>query len=101
MDYLAEITHAIFALHGCRASHVETVPVTEVFREETVWTGKVEVFDLTGHPKAKRCYAWGYPSDADESKLDVVAVLEIPPVNSPEMAVKVAVVNYARNKVTR
>jgi hypothetical protein len=37
--------------------HRATVPVHEVFRGKTVWQGDVEVFDINGHPKAKRCYA--------------------------------------------
>jgi hypothetical protein len=42
---------------------------------------------------------WSYPDDEKPDKLDVVAVLEIPPVVSPEMAVKAAIatrVNAAR-----
>lgn len=42
------------------------------------WEGEVETFDLAGHPKAKRAYAWGYPNG--KGGLEVVAVLEIPPV---------------------
>jgi len=38
---------------------------------------KISVFDLIGHPKAKRAYAWTY-RDGDQNK--TVAVLEIPPV---------------------
>jgi hypothetical protein len=35
-------------------------PVHETFQGQTVWAGEVEVFDLVGHPKAKRCYAWAH-----------------------------------------
>jgi len=70
------------------------VPVHEVFRGETAWKGTVEVFDLSGHRKAKRCYAWQY-EDGTETK--TVAVLEIPPVDSPESAVKVAIAAKARS----
>lgn len=54
--------------------------VHEVFRGKTVWQGEVEVFDLTRHPKPKRCYAWSHregPSDQGER---FVTVLELPPV---------------------
>jgi hypothetical protein len=27
--------------------------------------GEVEVFDLNGHPKAKRCYGWSHPEGPD------------------------------------
>jgi hypothetical protein len=49
---------------------------------------KVEVFDLVGHRQAKRAYAWSY-RDSDQNK--TFAVLEIPPVDSPHSAVKVAI----------
>jgi hypothetical protein len=54
----------------------------EVFRGQTVWHGEVEVFDLTGHPKAKRCYAWIHREGLGEQGERFVAVLEIPPVVS-------------------
>jgi len=41
-------------------SNVESVPVKEVFEGQTAWQGTVEVFDLIGHPKAKRAYAWTF-----------------------------------------
>ena len=56
--------------------------------EKTAWQGTVEIFDLFGHKKAKRCYAWQY-EDGTETK--TVAVLEIPLVDSPETAVKIAI----------
>jgi hypothetical protein len=72
------------------------VPVTETFRGEVAWGGEVEVFDVTGHPEAKRVYAWGHPNDENPMRLDVTAVLEIPPVDSPQTAVKIAIANSAR-----
>jgi len=57
-------------------------------------SGWVEVFDLIGHAKAKRAYAWQYQDGPDEIK--TVAVLEIPPVVSPQSAVKVAIAAKTR-----
>jgi hypothetical protein len=54
---------AIQKMHGCDAKHVSTLPVHDSFRGETVWQGEVEVFDLIGHQKAQRCYAWAYQDD--------------------------------------
>jgi hypothetical protein len=65
----------------------------QVFEGQTAWEGTVEVFDLVGHPKAKRAYAWSY-RDGNETKC--VAVLEIPPVDSPQNAVKVAIAAKAK-----
>ena len=95
MDYIAEIIVAINRLHGCAAVHRATVPVKEVFQGKTVWDGEVEVFDLANHPKAKKAYAWGYPNG--KGGLEVVAVLEIPPVDSALTAVRAAIVQASRN----
>ena len=59
------------------------------------WQGTVEVFDLLCHEKAKRAYAWQY---YDSGQTKTVAILEIPPVDSPESAVKVAIA--ARGRVS-
>jgi hypothetical protein len=97
MLYYRELRNAIKRLHGCEAVGMGTTPVREVFRGEVVWDGKVEVFDLIGHPKAKRCYAWGYPNDKEPEKLDVVTVLEISPVVSPESAVRAAIAAQSKS----
>ena len=89
-DYLSEIRAAIKHNHGCNSLHVQTVPVKEVFRGETAWEGDVEVFDLVGHAKAKRCYAWGIPEDKGDG-WEITTVLEIPPVDSAQIAVRVAI----------
>jgi hypothetical protein len=47
------------------------------------------MFDLIGHPKAKRGYAWTYNK---EKGSDTIAVLELPPVISPKTAVQAAIV---------
>lgn len=94
-DYLKALDDAIVKLHGCEGVHIKTVPVKEVFKGQTVWEGEVEVFKLSddprrGHPVAKHCYAWGYPNG--KGGWEVVAVLEIPPVESPVTAVRAAIV---------
>ncbi len=96
MNYLAEAKTAVERSHGCTAQHVETVPVREVFQGKTAWQGTVEVFTIQGHAKAKRAYAWGYPNEDRGGKFDFVTVLEIPPVMSPQTAVKAAIVAQAR-----
>lgn len=92
-DYIARLRKAIADLHGADSTHVKSVPVREVFRGQTLWNGTVEVFDLTGHPKAKRAYAWSYTEGPKNETEQFVAVLELPPVDSPQAAVKVAVGN--------
>jgi len=73
-------------LHGCDAAHVKSVPVHEQFNGKTVWKGDVEVFALTGHAKAKRCYGWSYGEPEQ-----FITILELPPVESAQAAVKVGV----------
>ena len=81
-------------LHGCEAIPVESVHVDEIFEGRPVWTGTVEVFALTGHSRARRCYAWGLPDERGVP--EIVTVLEIPPVDSAAMAVRVALASGAR-----
>jgi hypothetical protein len=90
-DYIARVQVAIMQLHSCGATWIESVPVKEVFQGKTLWDGKVEVFDLNGHPKAKRAFGWSHPENADGTGERFVAVLEIPPVDSPQTAVKMAI----------
>ncbi len=92
---ITELKEAIRATHGCESLHVESVPVKVVFEGDTAWEGTVEVFDLVGHPKANRAYAWSY-RDGDETKS--ITVLQIPPVDSPQSAVKVAIASKARKQ---
>ena len=92
-DYLDRLKLAISHLHNCGATWRESVPVHEVFQGKTIWQGEVEVFDLNGHPKAKRAYGWSHPENADGTGERFVAVLEIPPVDSPQTAVKVSIVS--------
>ena len=88
------LKRAIKATHGCESLHVESVTVKEVFEGQTAWEGTVEVFHLVGHPQAKRAYAWTY-REGDQNK--TIAVLEIPPVDSPQSAIKVAIASTARH----
>jgi hypothetical protein len=97
-DYLARLQVAVSQLHNCGAVHRQTVPVQEVFNGQTIWQGEVEVFDLNGHPKAKRAYGWSHRDGKDDSGERFVTVLEIPPVVSPETAVKVAIAAEVKGK---
>ena len=95
-DYLARLQVAVSQLHNCGAVHFMTVPVHEKFQGKTIWNGEVEVFDLNGHPKAKRAYAWSHREGPDNQGERFVAVLEIPPVDSAQRAVQVQIVKDAK-----
>lgn len=94
MTYIAELQDVIRKLHGVESKHVESVPVKEEFQGKTVWEGVVEVFELIGHPKASRLYAWSH--DADGQKKKHITVLHLAPVDSPRMAVRAAIVREYR-----
>ncbi len=100
MTYIEAIQDAIRKIHGCEARHIESVPVKEQFKGQTVWQGVVEVFELINHPKAKICYAWGHHTDTKDIKSRYVAVLGIPPIDSPIAAVRASIVSDSKNKNT-
>ncbi len=97
VDYIAELREVIRRLHGTEATHVETVPVKEVFGGETVWNGSVEVFELHGHPEAKRVYAWTHDTDDPKKPRRHVTVLHIGAVTSAVLAVKAAILQEFRD----
>jgi hypothetical protein len=80
---------AIRHMHGCESTWVETVPVTERFNGELVWEGEVQVFELVGHPKAKRAYAWSHETDGGKRRF--VAVLGLGPVVDAVTAVRASI----------
>ncbi len=88
-----EIQQAVELSAECPASYVETVAVVEMFGQKVAWQGNVAIFDLKGHPKAKRAYGWAY-QDGAETRF--VAVLEIPPVDSANTAVRLAIAQKAQ-----
>ena len=97
MTEIEELRDVIRKLHGATATHVESVPVKEVFQGRTVWDGIVEVFDLKGHPKTHRAYAWTHATDDPKQPRRSVTVLHIPPAISPQTAVQAAILQEIRN----
>ncbi|MCX5861911.1 MAG: hypothetical protein NTW27_07300 [Deltaproteobacteria bacterium] len=78
------LVEAIRNLHGCKkATWVESVPIKETFRGETVWEGEVQVFDVSEHSTATRCYAWSYVTDEKSGKRKFFAVLHKAPLTLP------------------
>lgn len=97
MDYIAEIPGAFLKLHGCNAIYLETVPVVEEFQGQTIWQGDVEVFELEGHPKATRGYGWSHVTGEHDQGRRYFTILELPPVDSPQTAVKAAIMSEIKN----
>ena len=98
MSHITELRDVIHKLHGAKAEYVRSVAVRETFQDRVVWDGVVEVFDLKGHPKANRIYAWAHETDDPANPKRYVTVLHIPPVISPQTAVRAAIVQESRQR---
>ena len=96
IEYIAKLQKVIRHLHGCESVHVATTPIREFFQGKLIWDGEVETFAIKDHSKASTCYAWGYQSD--DGKQHYTAVLKLPPVNSPQTAVKAAIAAQGKNE---
>ena len=96
-SYIEELREVIRKLHGVEARHVESVAVKETFQGKTVWEGIVEVFEIRGHPKATKVYAWSHDTDDPTKPKRHVTVLHIGPVTSAAAAVRAAIVQEFRS----
>jgi hypothetical protein len=74
--------------YECRATHVKSSPVREIFNEQVVWEGVVETFEIEHHPTATCCYAFRIMEDGGPKWM---TVLKLPPVDSPITAVRAAI----------
>lgn len=92
-----QLKHAIESQHGGTAMLVQAVPVNESLNDQPVWQGVVHVFDLVGHPKATRAYAWSSPIQGS-SKRRSFAVLHGGAIDSPQAAVRAAIVAEHRSR---
>lgn len=97
MNHIQELRETILRLHGADATHVESVPVKETFQGKTIWDGIVEVFELSGHPKATRLYAWTHATDDPKKPKRHVTVLHVAPITSAVEAVRAAIVQEYRS----
>jgi hypothetical protein len=93
IDFLREV---VIKFYGHPATHVETVPVNQLFEGKTARQVNVEVFDLDGHMKATQCFAWIYQDN--DGRTRYTAVLKMSPVETPQDAVKAALVAQAEKK---
>ena len=97
MTHIDELRDVIQRLHGAEAEHVESVPIKETFQGKTVWEGIVEVFELRGHPKASKAYAWAHDTDDPKQPRRHVTVLHSHPIASARDAVKAVIVQEFRS----
>ena len=95
-EYIERLKMTVEHLYKCSERHLRTERVTEDFQGPTLWSGAVESFELSGYPKASRCYGWsqGKPEE-------FITILEMPPIKSAHDTVEVALayqVKQARKK---
>ena len=98
MSYIEELQDVIKKLHNAVARHLESVPVKETHKGQTVWEGVVEVFELIGHPQASKIYAWTHDSWHGEASSGsrTITVLNIHPIQSAHDAVRAVIVREFR-----
>jgi hypothetical protein len=90
---IEQLREAVETAHKGKATHLESIPVREMFGDALVWEGVVESFSISGHPKAYVCYAWSF-KDGPETRY--VTVLDFPPITSPQTAVRAAIASKAQ-----
>lgn len=85
-----ELRRTVESQCGGTATFVQSVPLRQSFEGMTVWSGVVHIFDLAGHPYAKRAYAWSSPRNDGNRRF--YAVLHVGQVTGPAEAVMAAIV---------
>jgi hypothetical protein len=92
LDTLAKV---IESQHGGKGAFVRSVRVIKPKGDENAWDGVVHVFSLTGHPTARRAYAWAAPIQGSKAPR-YFAVLHQGGVRGPGDAVTAAVAAIKR-----
>jgi hypothetical protein len=91
-ERIERLKDAVEKAYECKARHIVSEPVDDLFQGEVAWDAVVAIFELEDYPRAKRCYAWAHIEDGEPR---YTTVLEVPPVNSPESALEVAIATKA------
>jgi hypothetical protein len=94
MNLRQAVLDAIEQRANCDAVYVHTQPVRIIFDGKVLWKGKVEVFDLKGHPFAKRAFGWAVKHK--EKRTEFITVMGIPPLDTPLMAAKAYLANQKK-----
>ena len=92
-----ELAEFVRRTHGAEPTWVHSVEVAERFRELPDFRGTVHVYDLAGHPEAKRAYAWMSVGVHGERR--PMAVLHVGVVDRPEAAVRATLVTEYRARL--
>jgi hypothetical protein len=87
-----DLKEVIRQIHKCEILYSQEIAVVEKYGDKTVWSGVVHVFNIVGHPKTDTCYGWSFHIKGSK-KRRYYTVLKIPPIDSPEKAVRASVVH--------
>jgi len=93
-ERIERLKEAVEKTYECKARHIVSEEVDDLFQGEVAWDAVVAIFELEDYPKAKRCYAWAHIEDGGPQ---YTTVLEIPPVNSAESALEVSIAAKGRS----
>jgi hypothetical protein len=63
-----------------------------------IWHGAVEVFDIAGHPKVSQCFDLASMDWAKDQRTPFVAMMRIPPVDTPQKAAQASVIADFKRK---
>ena len=88
---------ALQDFHKCTPTYIESVPVQETLKDNTLWEGVVHVFRIRGRPKAEKAYAWTSLVEGSE-ELQYIAVLHEGRITSPADAVRAVIVRENWNR---
>ena len=90
-----QLKRAVVSQHGGAATFVQSVPIHEEHKGQTVWNGAVQVYDLADSPSgATRAYAWSY--GLPDGKRRLFVVLHTGLITGPREAVRAAIVAEQR-----
>lgn len=88
-EYLWNLAETIARMHDCFVEHSETARVIERVGVETAFDGDVEVFDVSGQPKATQAFGWAWEDAAGQ--VQYIGILNVPPIDWPREAVQAAI----------
>lgn len=95
-EQIVELQEVIYKIYGVQFMQVGSVRVTEILEDNAVWDGFVEVFEIHGHPTPPIVCAWAQVANNLQKPKKYFTVLHLDAVDSPEAAVKAAVVQERR-----
>jgi hypothetical protein len=78
---------AVESAYDCSAKLAGKVTVHEKRNGSTIWYGFVYIFDLIGHPKAYRAYAWSIDAFMGH-EMQLMTVLQQGQILTPEDAIR-------------